>query len=747
MFDNFQFDLYADFPGYISSRDKTLLKEGFLVRGSQNIYKKISGTIANRFGLKLRGAVDSTVAGVKSSYDWKNVQGITTEIRVANNKMQVESSVTGTPVWYDLLETASLLSPARTLTRMSYAVWYEIAEAKKRMLFVRGDSNMLHWSGGITKIASASGISDSSVLGTISAAAVNAGGTGYSVGDVLTVTSGGGTGGTLTVATLSGTAVATVSIQNPGSGYSPTVGATTSSSSTGTGATFNISTTDISGMSITKSDTTTTWAQDGFASIYSSEKRLVINISGVPTEFSYGGGENTTTLTGVTPVLNTIIANSIAVQSVIVSASDPIAGTNPVALPINDMVETVGGQAFVASYSNSKVLISARSSNRALGFLDNVNVGSLLPGDPDFAVLDSSPTGLKPKDGKMYVSAGSQDWYIITPNKSVPTGFAGQTGTYYIITDVEKVPGTGLVAAKSHEFIESFGGDIVYLSQDNQLRTFSTSSRSIFTKKFPSFSQEINDELFNEDFTGGHLKAIGDFLFLTAPNSGRHYMYQIRESVDKVGNVVADRIWHPPQIAGISRFAEINGVTYGHSNQYPQVYQYWDTNQWHDDSPSGNLPYTSVAAFAYKHYGIRGKEPEDRVMTARFDKSYFEGYMTQGTNLYCNVYFDYQGSTTIQSLIVNSNAKLATFYSGLIDVTIGQNGLGGNPLGDGLVTEPNEQSLLPKFRKICDINPVDSFEHQLVVFSNDEDSRWELICVGTNIEKSPSSPVELRRSS
>ncbi len=55
--------------------------------------------------------------------------------------------------------------------------------------------------------------------GVITALSVTAAGSGYNVGDILTL-SGGTTAATVTVATLSGTGVATVTITTGGAGYS-----------------------------------------------------------------------------------------------------------------------------------------------------------------------------------------------------------------------------------------------------------------------------------------------------------------------------------------------------------------------------------------------------------------------------------------------------------------------------------------------------------------------------------------------
>ena len=74
----------------------------------------------------------------------------------------------------------------------------------------------------------------------ISTATVSAGGSGYLVGDVLTISGGTGTGGTLTVATLSGSAVATVTITNAGIFTALPSNPVSVTGGTGTGATFTL---------------------------------------------------------------------------------------------------------------------------------------------------------------------------------------------------------------------------------------------------------------------------------------------------------------------------------------------------------------------------------------------------------------------------------------------------------------------------------------------------------------------------
>jgi hypothetical protein len=78
--------------------------------------------------------------------------------------------------------------------------------------------------------------------GGITAVVINAAGSGYKIGDVLTVSGGGGTNGKVYVETISSTGqILSVSLMRCGSGYSVTTGAATTGG-TGTLATVNIST-------------------------------------------------------------------------------------------------------------------------------------------------------------------------------------------------------------------------------------------------------------------------------------------------------------------------------------------------------------------------------------------------------------------------------------------------------------------------------------------------------------------------
>jgi hypothetical protein len=641
------------FMGYNSSGDKTKLPSGFLIRGSKNVYKTLRGTIATRPGLKLRGSVDSTSAGVKSSFEWATSVGTFRALRVDNNKLQVESDIvtSGTYVWYDLLETSSLDSPAASLTRFVFDTWWDNDQKGDRLVMVRGDDKILHWSGGMALV-------DSATTNTI-----------------------------------------------------------------------------------TKQGTES-WAELGFKSdnTVTGEKKIIID----GREFTYTGGESTTTLTGVTASSGTVeslTSGMVAIQSVMVGDNKPIDGFKA------DFCKTIGNQLWVGSYSSRVVWISADSTaSSTLGILKFTQTGTLVTGDPDAVIMDSPGKGIATKDGKVILFAGNNEVYVITPNEALPITQATTllTGgdTRAIIQKIEKKRLPALASALGHEFIDNLGEYLIWLDQKNRLRALGFFA-NIDSLKPINLSLPVQNELSEDDFTGGHLRVIsdkdGDTVYMTAPNNARDWMYQVREKLDESGQVVTERLWQPPQIRGIQRFAVIGGSIYGHSNTYPQLYQIWDTNQYSDDHPSEEqVPFTARALFAYNNHG-------DSFKMKTFDMVPVEGYMLENNPLDCRVYYDYQGAEDTRDLIVNSEDEPASFWLGVYPPSIGDSSLGDNPLGDGILPEGGNQELVSKFRAILDVDQVNCFEYAIEFYSNEVDARWEILSFGTNAKLASQLPTHIRK--
>lgn len=146
--DDFNVQLVSSFKSYVSSVDPTNADVHLMVRGTQNVYKKISGTIANRCGRKLYDATtDSTIAKSDSGYVWNTSLGAILPIRIANSLLQFYSTVSGTGAWYTLLSSL-------TTTQWVFDTWWNNTDKKDTLLFVGGDSNTYAWSGGIALFVS-----------------------------------------------------------------------------------------------------------------------------------------------------------------------------------------------------------------------------------------------------------------------------------------------------------------------------------------------------------------------------------------------------------------------------------------------------------------------------------------------------------------------------------------------------------------------------------------------------------------
>lgn len=633
--DNFEFELVGNdnrpFRGYESTPDPTSVSFQVAVKGSQNVYKHLSGRWANRFGMKRYDAADATLAGIASSFDWNTSLNMLRIVRVvaqtsagSDGKLQVLSSITGSPIWYTLLSGLSY-------TRFVFDAYFDTTALKDFLLFVQHDFNMYKWDGGITLIAS---------------------------GDINT---------------------------------------------------------------ITKLDASTTWAQDGFAAMGT------VTINGV--DYAYTGGTNSATLTGVTTDATSLVSGSVGVSKVTSTSNSPASGF------FNDFIKVIGNRLHVGSYTSRLIYISSN-----IDYTNFTVPTPRSPGDPELLTLDNAAKGISVSKGNAVISAGTSDWYVVQYiDQSIGSASAPLSVQQ---TKVDKKPTSVLGAALAHEFIDTQGDSIIYLSQDQQVRNFGT-FRELTTDKYPSLSQAVQTELFNQNFTGGCLRCIGDFIRLTAPVNGVDYLYQARESVDDGGNIVAERLWHSPHGRNLTRFSVIDGEIHGHSNGNPQLYQLENTGQWHDDSPTGDsLPYTSILLMAYQH--IVDKSGHRRQGLLYFDKLFYEGLISNGTNLYGNIYFDYQGSTDFQQVDINTNAKPAKFFTSANPLSLGLKSLGDDPLGDGLILDNDDEVLLPKFRAIRKVNPKNCFEYALGIMSQDADSRWELRCLGANQRTSPQQAVFLQ---
>lgn len=429
------------------------------------------------------------------------------------------------------------------------------------------------------------------------------------------------------------------------------------------------------------------------------------------TTYAYTGSAGST-LTGVTPDPTGEANGSGVLQVITTTANTPSATFN------NDFIKIINNQVYCGSYTSRLIYISSNTD------YTNYTVPSpTVSGSPELITLDGTANGIGVRQGTAYVSFGSGSWASI----SFADITVGSTLTRKTTVDVKPVAQGQ--AAYAHEFIATVGDNIVYLAKDKQIRYVGSANTS-FTTVYPSLSQEIATELMEETFTGGTLTSIGEFIYLTAPNSGYVYIRQERTRLSNEGIVVAERLWHTPFIWNVTKVDDLNGTTIGFSNANPQIYDLWDTGQWYDDSPSDEeLPYRCVLALSY-----RGEESRESLW--EFDKFFSEGYITQGTPLLLTVNYNFQGNEDILSQYINSTQYPGTLFS-VTPGSLGDESLGEESLGTG----GEDVDTFYKFKVINQFSIVNCFEYQPVLSSEESGANWELLAISSNARISDQQPT------
>lgn len=691
---NFDFSIINQWGGYNSANDPTNLVENAYTRGSLNVYKKINGNLSVRPGLKRIGEANTAYSPVSSQFVWNTSNGFTYPVWVSDNKLQVSIN----DLWYTLETT--------TETRYVFDKWWNATLAKDVLLFVNGNDYIQMWTGGYATVASAT------------ASTITKNGTETWQQSNFSPTGGNGIGATTTQFDITNPSGTTFRYTYDGTGTDPNISSTTFPVGmyvliasvnfnaanngifrvTGSGTNY-FEVTNASG--VVESNKTI-----GAGGSITKDYQKVLVING--TLYAYTGGETTTTLTGVTPSPAALTADTVVLQAAIVQANKPATGFS------NDFIKVINNQAYVGSYTSRLCYISSN-----IDYTDYTVPTPRLPGSPELLTLDSTLNGIGVRNGKAYISIGSGEWAII--NFSDIT--VGTTLTQQTTVDVKPI--AKLATAYAHEFIGNVGDNLVYLAKDQQLRTFGDFNAS-FVAAYPSLSQEVSTEFMEENFEGGAIKCIGDFTYITAPASGKTYLYQVRQYVNQNNQVGVERLWHAPFVWNATRIDEINGDVVCFSNSNPQVYQVWDTNQWYDDSPSDEpLPYNCTLALAYR----TGKR---RQGLQEFDKVFSEGYITAGTPLNVTVKYDYLGATNTLTQPVNSTTRPAYTF-GLSYGSLGDDSLGDTPLGSETGDTTDD---LVKFKVINSFTLTDSFEYQIIYSSESTNARWEILASGTNASTS-----------
>jgi len=445
---------------------------------------------------------------------------------------------------------------------------------------------------------------------------------------------------------------------------------------------------------ITKTGTAS-WGQARFNTTANYDKKVMIN----ETEYTYTGGSDTTTLTGVTPDPTGEADASLVVQTITTHSDKPASDDTEFT---NDIIGVLDNQIWIASKINRDVFISKQDD-----FTDFTYSSPRVPGEGALLTLDAYPVGFAVQEKYMYISAGKDQWYKIV--------FELANDLVNESLEIERLKTTAQEAAISQGAISHIKNNIVYLSNEPTVDTLGK-LEAIDTPQTLALSDPIKTELEGYDTSNAHIKYFRNNLYVALPSENLVLVYNIELGY-----------WEAPQVLPIRRLAIIEGELYGHSNAVPETYKLFTG---YNDNTN---PIEAVAKFSYQNFG-------DRINYKNFDEFYSEGYIKSNTDLTLVIDYDYQGFTSSQEFTIAGNDNDILFQSSK-DGSIGKTSYGKEPFGS-IIDAPSD---LAKFKQINTMVRQDFQEMQVTYKTNQVDGRWEVLAYGPATYLSSNKIINIKK--
>ena len=457
---------------------------------------------------------------------------------------------------------------------------------------------------------------------------------------------------------------------------------------------------------------TLTWTQEGFYT--TRDKKIKIN--GV--EYTYTGGESTTTLTGVTPnpTSVTITAGDVAFQSIVTTAMSGLTSMETTFLP------TVVGsgkdnQLYMGSNISNNQYISKVNNYKDFSFTSPTRVageGMLLrlKAPPVKYIAQESQDSTQAYD--MYISSGQNNWQVVRSTLSTDN-----TKEKLELIDLKIAP---LQGARSERLATKMKNHIIFLGNDNVANFLGYMSQQ-FVPVMTDFSYQIIDDMNSYDFTDASMFYHRNYIYLAIPKHGIVRIYNMTDQTKNQAQYSVEQIdqqswfWEAPISYPLSGFYVVNGELYGHGYNTSESYKLFTGGSFNGQDIDCN------ATFAYDDKG-------DRTQTKNSNEIWVEGYIKQNTTLTIGITGDlgyFQDSIVITLSGINS--KLVSY--GASGGSLGTVPLGKNPLGGTSLTT----TTLPSwFHGVKTYKRVPYYLEQISFSTKGVDLEWQLICFGTNAE-------------
>jgi len=474
------------------------------------------------------------------------------------------------------------------------------------------------------------------------------------------------------------------------------------------GAVTTLSSTGGSGPSsytITKTGTDT-WLDSGFYS--SANKSIVIN----GTTYTYTGGENTTTLTGVSPNPTAEAAGSVIHQAVVTTANSSM--TTITATFKNGLISTLNNQVFVGSLTSSVLWISKVNS-----YTDYSASTPRQSGEGASLILDDNLVALVPQESYMYVSAGRDLWYNV--NFSLQTSTVGTT---YEQVNAQKLKTGRQQGAFSQACASHMKNNIIVVTKETTIDLIGRLENYFGTPQTKNISDSIKLDVDSYNFDDASIFYHRFYIYVAVPKEGIVLVFNL-----------ATNSWESPQTLPISRFYIVDGDLYGHSYNTSESYKLFTGYADRVYTGFEGYPIDAVASFSYQNFG-------SRTDYKRANALYMEGYVNQNTIINCTLTYELDGCATVRTFDINgSDTQIVCIPP--VSGSLGKESLGKSKLGGAWSSSLT--GLPPKFRVQKTFTNTDFFESSLSLSIRGADQRFELLSFGLNVTMSPQEPVQIKQ--
>lgn len=457
---------------------------------------------------------------------------------------------------------------------------------------------------------------------------------------------------------------------------------------------------------ITKNGTDS-WADTGF---YAAGNKIVI-ING--TEYTYTGGESTTTLTGVTPSPASEATDSIVHQKVVTTANSSFTN-GPGSSFLNGLISVLNNQIFLGSLKSPALWISQVNS-----YTVYTKSTPRQTGEGATLILDDNVVALIPQENQMYVSAGLDRWYNV--NFELQTSTVGVT---YEQVNAQPLKTGRQQGALSQAAVSHMKNNIITVTNEPTIDMIGRMENYFGTPQTENISDSIKNDVDSYDFTDASIFYWRFYILISVPLEGLVLMYNL-----------STLTWETPQTLPVSRFYIVDGELYGHN--YYTMESYHLFTGYADRVYSGftGFPIEFIASFSYQNYG-------SRFLQKSATEFYVEGYINANTTLDCTLTYELDGCATTKTFQVDgSDADVVCISE--TQGSLGKNSLGKYKLGGTLTS--NLTGLPPKFRVIPTFNNTDFFEVSPSFSILGTDQRCEILAFGLNATQSLEIPVSIKQ--